>query len=106
MRYLCLIYDNEQAWEKMPKEESDAVFGSRYLAGEQTRVLLFWHSVINKGLTLVTNMFCNLNLTDMETCYKAVRTSLLQSIPLCQDRFGFEPEVTVKLAKRQARIYD
>src|SRR5713101_7184704 len=59
---------------------ADAVFGSRYLAGEQTRVLLFWHSVINKTLTMISNMFCNLNLTDMETCYKVFRTDLLKSI--------------------------
>ncbi len=60
---------------------ADAVFGSRYLAGEQMRVLPFWHSMINKGLTLISNMFCNLNLTDMETCYKVFRTDLLKSIP-------------------------
>jgi SAM-dependent methyltransferase len=76
------------------------------MAGEQTRVLPFWHSMINKGLTLVSNMFCNLNLTDMETCYKAFRTSLIKSIPLRSNRFGIEPEVTIKLAQRQARIYE
>src|SRR6202008_5015995 len=59
---------------------ADAVFGSRYMAGEQTRILPFWHSMINKGLTLASNMFCNLNLTDMETCYKVWRTDLLKSI--------------------------
>ena len=64
---------------------ADAVFGSRYLAGERTRVLPFWHSMINKGLTLVSNMFCNLNLTDMETCYKVFRTDLLKSIPIRSD---------------------
>ncbi len=85
---------------------ADAVFGSRYLAGEQTRVLLFWHSVINKTLTLITNMFCNLNLTDMETCYKVFRTDLLKSIPIRSDRFGFEPEIVMKSAKRKFRIYE
>ena len=85
---------------------ADAVFGSRYMAGEQTRVLLFWHSVINKGLTLVSNMFCNLNLTDMETCYKVFRTDLLKSIPIRSDRFGFEPEIVMKSAKRKFRIYE
>jgi glycosyltransferase involved in cell wall biosynthesis len=85
---------------------ADAVFGSRYLAGEQTRVLPFWHSMINKGLTLVSNMFCNLNLTDMETCYKVFRTDLLKSIPIRSDRFGFEPEITMKSAKRKLRIYE
>jgi SAM-dependent methyltransferase len=85
---------------------ADAVFGSRYMAGEQTRVLLFWHSVMNKGLTLVSNMFCNLNLTDMETCYKVFRTDLLKSIPIRSDRFGFEPEIVMKSAKRKLRIYE
>ena len=80
---------------------ADAVFGSRYMAGEQTRVLPFWHSMINKGLTLVSNMFCNLNLTDMETCYKVFRTDLLKSIPIRSDRFGFEPEIVMKSAKRK-----
>ena len=69
-------------------------------------MLLFWHSVINKGLTLISNMFCNLNLTDMETCYKVFRTDLLKSIPIRSDRFGFEPEITMKSAKRKFRIYE
>ena len=85
---------------------ADAVFGSRYMAGEQTRVLLFWHSVINKTLTLISNMFCNLNLTDMETCYKVFRTDLLKSIPIRSNRFGFEPEIVMKSAKRKLRIYE
>src|SRR5512133_2583170 len=85
---------------------ADAVFGSRYLSGDQTRVLLFWHSVINKSLTLLSNMFCNLALTDMETCYKAFRTDLLKSIPIRSDRFGFEPEIVMKCAKRRLRIYE
>jgi glycosyltransferase involved in cell wall biosynthesis len=85
---------------------ADAVFGSRYMAGEQTRVLPFWHSMINKSLTLLSNMFCNLNLTDMETCYKAFRTDLLKSIPIRSNRFGFEPEITMKCAKRKLRIYE
>jgi glycosyltransferase involved in cell wall biosynthesis len=85
---------------------ADAVFGSRYMAGEQTRILLFWHSMINKGLTLVSNMFCNLNLTDMETCYKVFRTDLLKSLPIRSDRFGFEPEIVMKSAKRKFRIYE
>src|SRR5271157_696337 len=85
---------------------ADAVFGSRYLAGDQSRVLPFWHSMINKGLTLVSNMFCNLNLTDMETCYKVFRTDLLKSIPIRSDRFGLEPEIVMKSAKRKLRIYE
>ena len=85
---------------------ADAVFGSRYLAGAETRVLPFWHSMINKGLTLVANMFSNLALTDMETCYKVFRTDLLKSIPIRTDRFGFEPEIVMKSAKRKFRIYE
>jgi glycosyltransferase involved in cell wall biosynthesis len=85
---------------------ADAVFGSRYLAGEQTRVLPFRHSLINKGLTLVSNMFSNLNVTDMETCYKAFRTDLLKSIPIRSNRFGFEPEIVMKCAKRNLRVYE
>ena len=85
---------------------ADAVFGSRYLRGAQTRVLPFWHSMINKFLTLTSNMFCNLNVTDMETCYKVFPTDLLKSIPIRSDRFGFEPEITMKAAKRQLRIYE
>jgi glycosyltransferase involved in cell wall biosynthesis len=85
---------------------ADAVFGSRYLAGDQTRVLAYWHSMLNKALTLISNMFCNLNMTDMETCYKAFRTELLKSIPIRSDRFGFEPEIAMKCAKRKLRIYE
>ena len=85
---------------------ADAVFGSRYLAGEQTRVLPFWHSMINKGLTAVSNMFSNLNVTDMETCYKVFRTDLLKSIPIRSNRFGFEPEITMKVSKRKLRVYE
>ncbi len=85
---------------------ADAVFGSRYLVSEQTRALPFWHSMINKYLTLLSNMFCNLNLTDMETCYKVFRTDLLKSIPIRSNRFGFEPEITMKAAKRKLRIYE
>lgn len=85
---------------------ADAVFGSRYLRGEQTRVLPFWHSMINKFLTVVSNMFCNLNVTDMETCYKVFKTDLLKSIPIRSDRFGFEPEITMKASKRKLRIYE
>jgi SAM-dependent methyltransferase len=85
---------------------ADAVFGSRYLLGEQSRVLPFWHSMINKFLTLVSNMFSNLNVTDMETCYKVFRTDLLKSIPIRSNRFGFEPEITMKTSKRKLRVYE
>jgi glycosyltransferase involved in cell wall biosynthesis len=85
--------------------QADAVYGSRFLGGPH-RVLYFWHSVGNKVLTLMSNVFTDLNLTDMETCYKVVRRELLQSLPLRSDRFGFEPEVTARLAQTGARIYE
>ena len=84
---------------------ADAVFGSRFLGGPH-RVLYFWHSVGNGLLTLVSNMFTDLNLTDMETCYKMVRADLMKSLPLKADRFGIEPELTALLAKSRARIYE
>jgi glycosyltransferase involved in cell wall biosynthesis len=84
---------------------ADAVFGSRFLGGPH-RVLYFWHSVGNAFLTLVSNMFTDLNLTDMETCYKMARTDLMQSLPLKSKRFGIEPELTARLAQARARIYE
>ena len=86
--------------------KADAVFGSRFIGSQEHRVLYFWHSVGNRFLTLLSNMFTNINLTDMETCYKAVRREILQSLTLEEDRFGFEPEVTAKLAKKGIRIYE
>ncbi len=85
---------------------ADAVFGSRSATSAQRRVLYFWHSLANRVLTTCCNILADLNLTDMETCYKAFRTSLIQSIPIRSDRFGIEPEITIKLARRQARIYE
>jgi glycosyltransferase involved in cell wall biosynthesis len=85
--------------------KADAVYGSRFLGGPH-RVLLFWHSVGNKYLTLLSNMLTDLNLTDMETCYKMVRTELLQSLPLSAKRFGIEPELTARLAQAHARVYE
>ena len=84
---------------------ADAVFGSRFLGGPH-RVLYFWHSVGNKFLTLVSNMFSDLNLTDMETCYKMVRADLMKSLPLTSDRFGIEPELTARLSQTGARIWE
>jgi glycosyltransferase involved in cell wall biosynthesis len=86
--------------------QADVVYGSRFLGAAPHRVLYFWHSVANKILTLVSNMLTDLNLTDMETCYKAFRREVIQSIQLEEDRFGFEPEVTVKIAKRKLRVYE
>ena len=85
--------------------KADACFGSRFLGGPH-RVLYYWHSVGNTLLTLFSNMLTNLNLTDMETCYKAVRGELARSLNLTSDRFGFEPEITARLAQRDARIYE
>jgi hypothetical protein len=85
--------------------KADAVFGSRFLGGDH-RVLYFWHSVGNGVLTLLSNMLTDLNLTDMETCYKAVRAPLLKSLVLTSDRFGFEPELTARLAQARARIWE
>src|SRR6266478_1156544 len=86
--------------------KADAVFGSRFLGGRAHRVLYFWHMVGNRFLTLLSNMFTNLNLTDLETCYKAFRAPLAKSLDLRENRFGFEPEVTAKLAKANCRIYE
>jgi len=85
--------------------KADAVFGSRFIGGDH-RVLYFWHSVGNSFLTLLSNMLTNLNLTDMETCYKMVRAPLMKSLVLTSDRFGFEPEITARLAQARARIWE
>ncbi len=84
---------------------ADAVYGSRFLGGPH-RVLFFWHSVGNRFLTLLSNMLTDLNLTDMETCYKMVRSDLMRRLVLTTDRFGFEPELTAQLARARARIYE
>ena len=86
-------------------DRADAVFGSRFLGGDH-RVLYFWHSIGNGLLTLLSNMLTDLNLTDMETCYKAVRAPLMKSLVLTSDRFGFEPELTARLAQARARIWE
>jgi glycosyltransferase involved in cell wall biosynthesis len=86
--------------------KADVVYGSRFLGAAPHRVLYFWHSVGNRLLTLLSNCLTNINLTDMETCYKAFRREVIQAIPIEEDRFGFEPEITVKVAKRHLRIYE
>jgi glycosyltransferase involved in cell wall biosynthesis len=85
---------------------ADVVFGSRFMGGNPHRVLYFWHSIGNGVLTLLSNMFTNLNLTDMETCYKVFRRSVIQSIEIEENRFGFEPEVTAKVARLGCRIFE
>lgn len=104
-----LEYDPEdysKLLRPLERGQADAVYGSRYITTQEHRVLYFWHSVGNQFLTLLSNMMTNLNLTDVETCYKVFRRELIQAIPLEEDRFGFDPEVTCKLAKVRARIYE
>lgn len=86
--------------------KADVVFGSRFMGGEAHRVVYFWHKVGNGLITLISNMFTNLNLTDIETCYKAFRREIIQSITIEENRFGFEPEITAKVAKKKCRIYE
>jgi glycosyltransferase involved in cell wall biosynthesis len=85
---------------------ADVVYGSRFLSAAPHRVLYFWHSVGNRFLTTCSNAFTNLNLTDMETCYKAFRLEVIRSIEIEEDRFGFEPEITAKIARTGARVYE
>ena len=86
--------------------KADVVFGSRFAGGDAHRVLYFWHSIVNRGLTLVSNMLTDLNLTDMEVCYKVFRRDILKQITIEEDRFGFEPEITAKVARLRCRIYE
>jgi len=90
----------------LESDVADVVYGSRFVSGRPHRVLYFWHSLGNRFLTLLSNAFTDLNLTDMETCYKAFRREVIQSIDLQEDRFGFEPEVTAKIAARRCRVYE
>jgi glycosyltransferase involved in cell wall biosynthesis len=92
--------------EPLAADIADVVYGSRFMSGRPHRVLYFWHAVGNRYLTLLSNMFTDLNLTDMETCYKAFRREVIQSIEIEEDRFGFEPEITAKLARAHLRIYE
>jgi glycosyltransferase involved in cell wall biosynthesis len=104
-----LEYDpNEypQLVEPTLRDRADVVFGSRFMGGMPHRVLYFWHRVGNGFLTLVSNMMTNLNLTDMETCYKVFRREIIQGIAIEEERFGFEPEITAKVAKTGCRIYE
>ncbi len=88
------------------QDKADVVYGSRFIGSEPHRVLYFWHRLGNGLLTLLSNMLTNLNLTDMETCYKVFRRELIQGITIEEDRFGFEPEVTAKIARSRCRIYE
>ena len=94
------------------RDNADVVFGSRFIGGQTHRVLYFWHSIGNRALTLLSNLFTDLNLTDMEVCYKAFRSDIIHNIELEEDRFGFEPEITAKVARyrkpdgQRLRIYE
>jgi len=112
---ICIVQDadleyNPQEYffmiDPILKNNADVVFGSRFLSGRPRRIVYFWHRVGNGFLTLLSNMFTNLNLSDMETCYKAFRTEIIQSIEIKENRFGFEPEITAKISKMNLRIYE
>jgi glycosyltransferase involved in cell wall biosynthesis len=96
----------EKLVEPILDGRADVVFGSRFISGGSRRVLYFWHYVGNRALTLLSNVFTNLNLSDMETCYKVFRREVVQAIRIEEDRFGFEPEITAKVARLKCRIYE
>ena len=98
--------DYEKLLKPIINNSADVVYGSRFIGSDQKRVLFFWHSVGNKFLTLLSNMLTNLNLTDMECCYKAFKTEVIKNINLKENRFGFEPEITAKISKKDIRIYE
>jgi len=112
---ICIIQDADLEYdpadyprmlEPIISGRADCVYGSRFVGSQSKRVLFFWHLIGNKFLTLLSNMFTNLSFTDMETCYKAFRCDVLKSIPVESQRFGFEPEITSKIAKQKCRIYE
>ena len=101
---------NPQEYHKLIRPimdgRADVVYGSRFITTEERRVLLFWHSLGNSFITFISNMFTNLNLTDIETCYKVFKAEVLRSLTIEENRFGFEPEITAKIAKKRYRIYE
>lgn len=112
---ICVVQDADLEYD--PKEyklliepilndQADVVYGSRFQGGRPHRVVYFWHRIGNGVLTLLSNIFTDLNLSDMETCYKAFRTEIIKSIKIKENRFGFEPEITAKIAKKNLRIYE
>tara|TARA_B110000003_G_scaffold48672_1_gene47257 strand:+ start:653 stop:1342 length:690 start_codon:yes stop_codon:yes gene_type:complete len=98
--------DYNKLIKPIEKGVADVVYGSRFIGSEEKRVLYFWHMLGNKLLTLISNMLTNLNLTDMEVCYKAFKSNIIKNIKLKENRFGFEPEITAKIAKKKIRIYE
>jgi len=112
---LCIIQDADLEYspvdyplvlEPLIDGRADCVYGSRFAGSQAKRVLFYWHFLGNSFLTTLSNMFTNLNLTDMETCYKAFKCNILKTIPIRCERFGFEPEITAKVARRKCRIYE
>ena len=98
--------DYNKLLKPIEKGVADVVYGSRFLGGDEKRVLYFWHTLGNKFLTILSNMFTNLNLTDMEVGYKLFKSDIIKDLNLVEDRFGFEPEVTAKIAKRKINIFE
>ena len=98
--------DYDKLLKPIEKGVADVVYGSRFLGGEEKRVLYFWHTIGNKFLTTFSNMFSNLNLTDMEVGYKLFKSNVIKDIDLIENRFGFEPEITAKIAKKKIRIFE
>ncbi len=99
-------YDYEKLINPIKENYADVVYGSRFIGSDQKRVLFFWHSLGNKFLTILSNMFTNLGLTDMECCYKAFKAEIIKGVDLKENRFGFEPEITAKIAKKDIRVYE
>lgn len=98
--------DYNKIFKPLLNNKADVVFGSRFIGSSEKRVLYFWHSMGNAFLTLMSNIFTNLNLTDMECCYKAFRSDIIKNIDLKENRFGFEPEITAKISKKNLRIFE
>ena len=98
--------DYPKLLQPLLEDKADVVFGSRFAGGDAHRVVYFWHMVGNRCLTVLSNMLTNINLTDMETCYKVFKRGIIQSIEIEENRFGFEPEITAKVARKNCRIYE
>ena len=98
--------DYKKLLKPILNDNADVVYGSRFIGSEEKRVLFFWHSIGNKFLTLLSNIFTNLNLTDMECCYKVFKSKVIKDIELKENRFGFEPEITAKISKKNIRIFE